>query len=185
MSPEGETWTGRTGVDIARLLVAAGYVVLFQAIVRRPLVAVFGTEAEPFVVEAAIGAAALLILLAVLAWLYQALKPLLEGVALGALDALFATSNSKPDPGATSSVRSATAATETARSVGASDAATGEAPVTEVAPAPNPAATRARTSQASTQVAPTATVTSARLRESEAATEVAQDSSADATQVRR
>ncbi len=163
MRPEGETWTGRTGVDIARLLVAAGYVVLFQAIVRRPLVAVFGAEAEPFVVEAAFGTAALLILLALLAWLYGALKPLLEGVALAALDAVFATTSSKSGTEETRTVRTDVAAT---------------------VPAP-----RAETTLAAGEVAPAATVTSARLRANHATTEVAQtdahDSSTDTTQVRR
>jgi hypothetical protein len=163
MRPEAETWTGRTGVDIARLLVAAGYVVLFQAILRRPLVAVFGAEAEPFVVEAAFGTAALLILLALLAWLYGALKPLLEGVALAALDALFATSNSKSAPEPSGSVRPDLAVTA--------------------------AAPRADTTIPASDAAPAATVTSPRLRTNYATTEAGQttpqDSAADTTQVRR
>ncbi len=90
---ERPAWQDRAPVELARLVVAAGYVVVIQAILRRPLVAVFGASAEPFVVEAAIGALALLALLALLSWIYAAGKPILEGAAWVALDSAFATSS--------------------------------------------------------------------------------------------
>ena len=85
----------QTTREIARLMVAAGYLVLVQAIVRHPLVAVLGTDAKPFLVEALVGIFALLVLLMLLGWIYRAARPLLEGLAWVALDATFATSVSE------------------------------------------------------------------------------------------
>jgi len=85
----------QTTREIARLMVAAAYLVLVQAILRHPLVAVLGTDAEPFLVEALVGIFALLVLLMLLGWIYRAARPLLEGLAWVALDATFATSVSE------------------------------------------------------------------------------------------
>src|ERR1043165_7981554 len=41
--------SSRTVTELSRLLVAAGYLLLLQAILRHPVVAVFVTSAEPFV----------------------------------------------------------------------------------------------------------------------------------------
>lgn len=91
---ERSSWSARTANDLARLLVTAGYVVLLQAILRHPLVAVFGVEVDPFVVEAVIGMLALLIVVALLSWMYAVAKPLLEGLATNVLDAALATAPS-------------------------------------------------------------------------------------------
>ena len=75
-------------------MLAIGYLVLVQAIVRRPLVAVSGPGIEPFLVEAVLGGVALLALLVMLALLHQVARPLVEGVAWLGLDSLLATSGS-------------------------------------------------------------------------------------------
>jgi hypothetical protein len=95
---EQSTWTPRATGDVARLLVAASYVVLLQAILRHPLVAVFGPEADPFLVEAVIGLLALLLVMALLSWMYAAAKPLLEGLATNVLDAAVATAPASAAP---------------------------------------------------------------------------------------
>jgi hypothetical protein len=89
------TWSRRTATELARLIVAAGYLLLLQAILRHPAVAVFGTSAEPFVIEAAIAAFAFLVLLVLLGSIYRAARPLVEGLAWTALDSLFATTRSE------------------------------------------------------------------------------------------
>jgi hypothetical protein len=81
-------------VEISRLLLAAAYVVLLQAILRRPLVAVIGADAEPFVVEACLAAVALVVLLILLGQIHHAGRPLIEGLASSTLDALLATTGS-------------------------------------------------------------------------------------------
>jgi len=81
--------------DVARLAVAAASLVLLQAIIRHPLVAVLGAGAEPFLVEALFGIFALVVLLVLLTWTYRAARPLIENVAWVALDATFATSVSE------------------------------------------------------------------------------------------
>jgi hypothetical protein len=83
----------QASVEIARLLLAAGYVVLVQAIVRRPLVGVIGVDAEPFVVEACLATLALLALILLLGQLHHAGRPLIEGLAWSTLDALLATTD--------------------------------------------------------------------------------------------
>jgi hypothetical protein len=88
-------WTRHAATEVARLIVAAGYLLLLQAILRHPVVAVFGASAEPFVIEAAIAIFALLLLLVLLASIYRAARPLLEGLAWAGLDSLFATSSSE------------------------------------------------------------------------------------------
>jgi hypothetical protein len=100
--------------EIARLIVAAAYLVLVQAILRHPLVAVLGTDAEPFLVEALLGILALLVLLVLLSWIYRAARPLLEGVAWVALDATFATSESEEATRAAAAMTQPSAPTHTA-----------------------------------------------------------------------
>jgi hypothetical protein len=92
---ERVTATHQATFELARLTVAVGYLVLLQAIVRRPLVAVLGSGAEPFLVEAVFAVVALLALLVLLAWIYRTAKPLIEGVAWTALDAALATTMSE------------------------------------------------------------------------------------------
>lgn len=89
---------GRTSLEIGRLLVAAAYLVLFQAVSRRPLTAVFGASVDPFLVEASFTIVALLLLLALLAWVYAAARPLLERMAWAALDSALATSGGSERP---------------------------------------------------------------------------------------
>jgi len=89
------TWSRRTATELARLIVAAGYLLLLQAILRHPVVAVFGTSAEPFVIEAAIAAFAFVVLLALLGSIYREARPVVEGLAWTALDSLFATTRSE------------------------------------------------------------------------------------------
>jgi hypothetical protein len=115
----------RASTEIARLVVAATYLVLMQAILRHPLVVVFGAEAEPFLVEALVAVVALLILLALLGWIYQAAKPIIEDLAWNALDAAFATSASEEAVRAASTIGPAVSSTR-------------------VAPTPTPDATLAR-----------------------------------------
>jgi hypothetical protein len=97
--PEGRrldsTGSRNTPLDLARLVTAAVYLLLLQAIVRHPVVAVFGTSAEPFVIESAIAVFAFLLLLVLLGWIYRAARPVIEGLAWSALDSLFATTRSE------------------------------------------------------------------------------------------
>ena len=90
----------RTSRELARLLAAAGYLVLFQAVLRHPLVAVFGAGVDPFLVEASFTILALLALLALLGWVYAVARPLLEGMAWLALDSALATTETviSPEP---------------------------------------------------------------------------------------
>lgn len=88
-------WSRHAATDLARLIIAAGYLLLLQAILRHPAVAVFGASAEPFVIEAAIAVFALIVLLVLLGSIYREGRPLIEGLAWSALDSLFATSGSE------------------------------------------------------------------------------------------
>jgi len=82
-------------MEIARLLLAVVYVVVLQAIVRRPLVTTLGAGAEPFVVEASFAVFALTALVILLGWIHRAGRPLVEGIVRFTLDALLATSGSE------------------------------------------------------------------------------------------
>jgi hypothetical protein len=84
----------QTMVELSRLVLAAAYIIVIQAIVRRPLVALIGIEAEPFIVEAVIAALALLALLTLLSQIHHAGRPLIEGLARSTLDALIPTTGS-------------------------------------------------------------------------------------------
>jgi len=101
----------------ARWLVAAGYVVLASATLRRPLVVVLGARLDPASVEAVFAASALTLLLLVLLWLHQSARPLVESAVWHALDALVATSGSEPSPGQTATIQAP--AVEATRPAGA------------------------------------------------------------------
>jgi hypothetical protein len=83
---------------LARLALGAGYVVLIQAVLRRPLVRVLGPSFERFVVEAAFGAVMLLLLFGLLVALHRTVRPLVAGFAWVVLDTAFATSGSATAP---------------------------------------------------------------------------------------
>jgi hypothetical protein len=92
----------RTAVSVARLTVAVVYLVVLQAMVRHPLVAVFGSSVEPFQIEVTVGAAIMVLLIVLLACVHAAVAPLIEGMAQGVLDAAFATSVATEAPQRTS-----------------------------------------------------------------------------------
>ena len=79
---------------VAQPVIAAVYLIVVQAMLRRPIVAVFGIDAEPFVIEATFGVLGLLLLLVLLSWIHRTAKPLIESATWLALDATLATSGS-------------------------------------------------------------------------------------------
>jgi hypothetical protein len=81
-------------IEIARLILAGAYLVVIQAMLRRPVVATFGSAAEPFVIEATWGALALVALVVLMGWMHHAARPLVEGAARSTLDVLLATTGS-------------------------------------------------------------------------------------------
>jgi hypothetical protein len=81
--------------QIARLAIAAAYLLVAQAMLRRPLVALLGLDGDPFVVEAVFAAVAALLLLVLLGWLYRVARPIVEALAWFALDSTLATSGSE------------------------------------------------------------------------------------------
>jgi hypothetical protein len=85
----------QTTLEIARLIVGAVYLVVLQSMLRHPLVAVFGAEADPFLLEAILAILAFMSLLVLLGWIYRTAKPLVENLAWVALDSAFATSSSE------------------------------------------------------------------------------------------
>jgi hypothetical protein len=80
---------------LSALIVAVIDVALLEAILRRPLVAVFGAFGSPVVADAVVAAAALVVLLAGLVWLFQTARPLLEAATWFTLDGVLATSGSE------------------------------------------------------------------------------------------
>ena len=108
----------RRTAALARWLVAVGYVLLVQAILRRPFVTTLGVLFEPSTVEAAFGAAALALLLVALYWLHRAARPVIEKATWQALDAIVATSGAEA-PGRVLAVGVEPAAAMAARAVGA------------------------------------------------------------------
>jgi hypothetical protein len=100
------------GVALARWLVAAGYVALAPAILRRPIVAVLGQVAEPTTVEASFAAISLALLILALYRLHWTASPLVEDATLRALDALVPTTGSaapKDQPTAVGTIASGSA----------------------------------------------------------------------------
>jgi hypothetical protein len=127
---EQPAWNRRTIVDIARLIVAVGYVVVAQAILRHPVVAVFGESTGPFIVEVAFAIVAVLVLFALLVWTFRAARPLVEGVAREALDASLATSGSEEAYETAASLAAATRRPRTTVDAGATVRATGDVDAT-------------------------------------------------------
>lgn len=204
------TWSGRTSLEVARLLAVAGYLVLLQAILRHPLVAVFGASVDPFLVEASFTIVALLAVLALLVWVYAAGRPLLEGIAWAALDSVLATSGTAQAPESAQTVAAPTVAAprraENATVVSPQSAASHADIPTEVSPPSDASeaeiATVIAAPPAASEAEPTVvlqppgrseadipTVVSPHSTSSEAATEVVGettvDSSAAPTQVER
>lgn len=86
----------RAGTGVAaRWIVAVVEVVLIQAVLRRPVVAVAGTLADPSTVDAVFAAGTLILLIVILIWLHRSARPLVEAATWQALDALIATSGSE------------------------------------------------------------------------------------------
>jgi len=94
-APPGRAAGNGAATTLARWIVAAGYVVVVQAVLRRPLVATLSALLEPSAVETTFAAFVLTLLLLVLYWLHRAARPLIEATAWSALDALVATSGSE------------------------------------------------------------------------------------------
>lgn len=94
-APPGRAAGNGAAMTLARWIVAAGYVVVVQAVLRRPLVAMLSALLEPSAVETTFAAFVLTLLLLVLYWLHRAARPLIEATAWSALDALVATSGSE------------------------------------------------------------------------------------------
>jgi hypothetical protein len=75
----------------AQLTVLSAILVTVQAILRRPLAFLVGGQSGSIAYEAAIAATALTLVLALLVWLYQTARPLLQTVTLQAIDTAFPT----------------------------------------------------------------------------------------------
>jgi hypothetical protein len=86
---------GTLTFQVARLLTGGVYLIILQGIIRRPLLASVGAEAEPFLVEAVFAALTLLALLTILALVHQTARPLVEGLVRFALDTTLATTGSE------------------------------------------------------------------------------------------
>jgi hypothetical protein len=92
---------------VAQLIVLGVLLVVVQAILRRPLaLLVSGGERTSASFEAAIAATALTLVLALLVWLYQTARPVVQSVTLRAIDAAIPTVEAAPlsEPARTVSV---------------------------------------------------------------------------------
>src|SRR5579883_2187958 len=115
----------RPGVTRVGTSVAAGWiaalidVVLIQAVLRQPVVAVFGTLTDPLTVDAAFAAGTLILLIVLLIWLHRTTRPLVEAATWQALDAIIATSGSERAQAlaAEADTRLATSVSSTSRGV--------------------------------------------------------------------
>jgi hypothetical protein len=88
----GPTVTPSQTLLVAQLVVLGALLVILQAILRRPLaLLVGGGERGSGTIEAAIAATVLAVVLAVLVWLYQSARPLMQSVTLRAIDAAIPT----------------------------------------------------------------------------------------------
>jgi hypothetical protein len=76
---------------VSRLLLLGLMVVIAQAILRRPLALVISGEPSAASVEAGIAALALALVLALLMWLYQTARPMVQAFTLRAIDAAIPT----------------------------------------------------------------------------------------------
>ncbi len=90
------TAVGRPNVNaFAEGLVAVSYVLVVEAVLRRPAAVALGGALGISWAEALFAATALVLLLLVLFWLYRAARPLVEVAAWHVLDAVVATSGSE------------------------------------------------------------------------------------------
>jgi hypothetical protein len=82
---------------VAQLIVLGVLLVVVQAILRRPVaLLVSGGERTSASLEAAIAATALTLVLALLVWLYQTARPVVQSVTLRAIDAAIPTVEAAP-----------------------------------------------------------------------------------------
>jgi hypothetical protein len=81
---------------VAQLLVLAIILVLVQAILRRPLALVLAQQQPSTTYEEAIAATGLTVILALLVWLYQSGRPLLQSITLRVIDAAIPTVEAAP-----------------------------------------------------------------------------------------
>jgi hypothetical protein len=88
----GPTVTPSQSLLVAQLVVLGALLVIVQAILRRPLALLLGGgERGSGSIEAAIAATVLALVLALLVWLYQSARPLMQSVTLRAIDAAIPT----------------------------------------------------------------------------------------------
>jgi hypothetical protein len=94
---------------VSRLLILGLMLVISQAILRRPLAMVISGEPSAASVEAGIAALVLAVVLALLVWLYQTARPVVQAVTLRAIDAAIPTVGEAPlaEPTRTMSVMTA------------------------------------------------------------------------------
>jgi hypothetical protein len=76
---------------LARLFLFAVVIDLIQSILRRPVALLLGGERSSAPVEAAVAAVALALLLALLVWIYQTARPIVQSMTLRAIDAAIPT----------------------------------------------------------------------------------------------
>ena len=90
-SPVGPSVTPSQTLLLARLLLLGLGLVVTQAILRRPLALLIGGDRSAAPVEAAIAAVALAVILAMLVWMYQTGRPVVQTITLRAIDAAIPT----------------------------------------------------------------------------------------------
>lgn len=95
---------------LARLLVSLVALTATQAVLRRPVALVLGGDRQVETIEAGVAAGALAMLLALLVWVYQASRPIVQAVTMQALDAGLPTLGSTPLAESTLRVSTAVAA---------------------------------------------------------------------------
>jgi hypothetical protein len=76
---------------LARLFLFAVVIDLIQSILRRPVALLLGGERSAAPVEAVVAAVALALLLALLVWIYQTARPIVQSITLRAIDAAIPT----------------------------------------------------------------------------------------------
>src|SRR5579871_1760289 len=76
---------------LARLLLIGLALIVAQALLRWPLALLLGRDGSALQVDAGIAAAALAGVLALLVWMYQTARPMLQAVTLRAIDAAIPT----------------------------------------------------------------------------------------------
>jgi hypothetical protein len=81
---------------LSRLVLLSIGVVITQAIVRRPVALLLTAERSASPGEAAVAAVAVAVLLALLVWLYQTGRPIMQSLTLRAIDAAVPTMSAAP-----------------------------------------------------------------------------------------